>query len=127
MRTTGVAPKYQISTALKLFDEDSDKSVRASALIGVFDVLRRAPRELRADILSDPGISLPERITNALADNALRDIIINLTGELAGEPWHPRDGTTAVNKTLNWWQEWKGKTLQENQDRANRPDAGDGK
>lgn len=107
MRAAGINPRFQVSTAVRMCVEDSDESVKQRALQGVFDVLYRAPKDMKTDILRDQKCSVPKTMMTAFGNDALRPIIINQTGLLAGENWHSTDGINAANRTLSWWQDRK--------------------
>jgi hypothetical protein len=104
MRADGIDPKHRISTALRMSDEDPARRVRVRAVGGVFDVLRRIPKDVQADVMKDRQLALPQRMTNALADDVLRDVVVFQTGQLAGQFWwHPREGAVAVKRAKDWW------------------------
>ena len=106
-RIKGLTPKLKISIALKLFADDLDGGVKERALVGVFDVLHRTPKDARSDLLTDPELSIPTKMVNALGEKSLQSVIIYQTGHLAEVKWQANEGKNAIYKARNWWLQWK--------------------
>ena len=105
VRGNGVSPKFQISIALMLCDEDADNGVKVRAIVGVFDVLRRTQKEARAKLIADPELMLATKMIEALEHESLLAVVVYQTGQLAGQTWRADQGEAAIKKARNWWRQ----------------------